>query len=309
MSILLDQTSRVIVQGISGQMGTFSAADMRAYGTNVVGGVVPGRRGDLDGVPLFPDVKTACEETGANAAIAYIPPAAALSGVIEAVENGCRLVVFPADEVPVQDAIELRAAARANESVLIGPNTPGLISPGKAKLGFMPSFCYTPGRVGVIARSGSLSYQISELLTLAGIGQSTVVGIGGDSIKGFTAAEALDAFHADSDTTSILFLGEIGVGEEYAVADYARRSDAKPVAAFIVGRSAPPGKRMGHAGALVGSRADSYGAKQNALVDAGVSFAARLSDVVATVREAESRAAPSNAAPAGNAGIAAANLG
>jgi succinyl-CoA synthetase alpha subunit len=289
MSILLDRTNRVLVQGISGQMATFSTADMRAYGTQIVGGVAPGRGGDIDGVPLFPDVRTACRETGADTSIAYIPPAAALSGVLEALECGCKLVVFPADEVPVQDGIELRAAAKANGAVLIGPNTPGIISPGEAKLGFMPSFCYAKGSVGVISRSGSLSYEISEQLTRAGLGQSTVVGIGGDRIKGFTAAEALEAFHQDPATDAILFLGEIGVGEEYAVATYASRSDAKPVAAFIVGRAAPPGKRMGHAGALVGSAGESYAAKMAALVEAGVQFAERLGDVVPAVRESLGR--------------------
>ena len=252
MSVLLDKSNRVLVQGITGQMARFSVTDMRAYGTNVVAGVVPGRSGDVEGVPIFPDVATAMRETGADTSIAYIPGHASRGGILEAIEVGCRLVVYPGDQIPIQDAIEMRAAAVANGCALVGPNTAGLISPGKAKLGFMPSFCYTPGNLGVVSKSGSLSYEVAQRLTRAGIGQSTDTGIGGDPVKGLRAIEAIELLHADRETHAILVMGEIGGNDEYAVAGYASRGDAKPVAALMVGRTAPAGKRMGHAGALIG---------------------------------------------------------
>ena len=290
MSILLDRSNRVLIQGVTGQMGTFFVEDARKYGTNMVAGVSPGRAGTKVGdVPVFASVATACKETGADTAMVFVPPAAVLGAAIEAIESGCRLVVATADEMPVLDAIEVRAAARANGAVFVGPNTPGLISPGKAKMGFMPSFCYTQGNVGVISRSGSLSYEGCKRITLAGIGQSTVVGIGGDPVKGTTAAEALERFHQDPDTTAVLYLGEIGGSEETFVAEYAARKDAKPVAALIVGKTAPPGKKMGHAAALIGSRAEGHAAKQKMLRDAGVFVANGLGQVVEAMRAALAR--------------------
>jgi succinyl-CoA synthetase alpha subunit len=216
----------------------------------------------------------------------FVPPAAVLGAVMEAIDSGCKLIVATADELPVLDAIELRAAARIHGAVFVGPNTPGIISPGKAKLGFMPSFCYTQGNVGVISRSGSLSYECCKRLTLAGIGQSTVIGIGGDPVKGTTAAEALELFHQDPETKAVLYLGEIGGSEELFVAEYAARRGAKPVSALIVGRTAPPGKRMGHAAALIGSKAEGHEAKQKLLRDAGVLVAAGLEQVVAATSQA-----------------------
>jgi len=287
VSILLDRGNRVLVQGVTGQMGTFFAEDARRYGTQVVAGVSPGREGTRVGdVPVFASVRAAREATGADTAIVFVPPAAVLGGALEALEGGCRLVVVTADELPVADTIEMKAAARANGAALVGPNSPGIISPGKAKLGFMPSFCYAPGPVGVISRSGSLSYEGCKRLTLAGCGQSTVIGIGGDPVKGTTAAEALDLFHADPETTALLYLGEIGGSEEQAVAEYAARPGAKPVAALIVGHTAPPGKKMGHAAALIGSRAEGHAAKVAMLRAAGVQVAVGLSGVVDAVRDA-----------------------
>ena len=291
MSILLDKSNRVLIQGVTGQMGQFFVEDARKYGTNMVAGVSPGRAGTTVGdVPVFASVATACKETGADTAMVFVPPSAVLGAAIEAIEAGCRLVVATADEMPVLDAIEVRAAARANGAVFVGPNTPGLISPGKAKMGFMPSFCYTQGNVGVISRSGSLSYEGSKRITLAGIGQTTVVGIGGDPVKGTTAAEALALFHKDPDTKAILYLGEIGGSEETFVAEYAASSGAKPVAALIVGKTAPPGKKMGHAAALIGSKAEGHAAKQKMLRDAGVFVADGLGQVVEAMRAAMARA-------------------
>ncbi|MCW5603174.1 MAG: CoA-binding protein [Burkholderiales bacterium] len=287
MSILLDRTNRVLVQGVTGQMGTFFVEDARRYGTNIVAGVSPGRAGTKVGdVPVFASAREAREATGADTAIVFVPPAAVLGGVMETIEAGCRLVVATADELPVLDAIELRAAARANGTAFVGPNSPGIISPGKAKLGFMPSFCYTQGNVGVISRSGSLSYEGCKRLTLAGMGQTTVIGIGGDPVKGTTAAEALQLFHDDPETEAVLYLGEIGGSEEIFVADYAMREDAKPVAALIVGKTAPPGKKMGHAAALIGSRAEGHAAKTTLLREAGVHVADGLEQVVAAMQKA-----------------------
>jgi len=285
MSVLIDKSSRVVIHGIAGNFGRFSARDLVSYGTQVVAGVAPGRNlSEVEGVPVFQDVRSACGATAADAAIVYVPAPAALDAVLEAFDAGCRLVVYPGDGLPVQDAIEMRAAALRKQAVLIGPNTPGIISPGEAKLGFMPSSCYAPGRLGVISRSGSLSYEVAWRLTTAGIGQTTVIGIGGDPVKGCTAVEAIDALHADTATAAILYLGEIGGNDEHALALYAARADAKPAAALIVGSAAPPGKKMGHAAALVGSHADTQAAKAAALRKAGVHVAGNLRDLVHVAR-------------------------
>jgi succinyl-CoA synthetase alpha subunit len=288
MSILLDRSNKVLIQGATGQMGTFFIEDARKYGTTIVAGVSPGREGTTVGgdVPIFASVREAREATGADSAIVFVQPSAVLGGAIEAIEAGCRLVVVTADELPVLDTIEIRAAARANGARLVGPNCPGIISPGKAKLGFMPSFCYREGHVGVISRSGSLSYEGAKRITVAGIGQSTVIGIGGDPVKGTTAAEALELFHNDPETTAVLYFGEIGGSEEIAVAEYASRSGAKPVAALIVGQTAPPGKKMGHAAALIGSKAEGHAAKIAMLRAAGVHVADGLGQVVAATAAA-----------------------
>ena len=285
MSVFLDAGSRVVIYGIAGNFGRFSARDLVGYGTHVVAGIAPGRViRDVEGVPVFNDMRAACAAQGANAAIVYVPAPAALDAVLEALDAGCKLVVYPGDGLPVQDAIEMRGAAARAQAVLIGPNTPGIITPGKAKLGFMPSLCYAPGCVGVISRSGSLSYEVAWRLTTAGIGQTTVVGIGGDPVKGCTAAEAVDALDADPETEAILYLGEIGGNDESALALYAAQPRAKPCAALIVGAAAPPGKKMGHAAALVGSRAETQAAKAEALRKAGVHVASTLRDLVEVTR-------------------------
>lgn len=291
MSILLEAGARVVIFGITGRFGGVSIRDLRAYGTEVAAGVVPGRGGEVvEGVPVFGSAEQAVRETGADSALVYVPAPLALDAVLEALEAGCRLIAYPGDGLPVADAMEMRAAARARGAWLVGPNSPGLISPGRAKLGFMPSFCFRPGPVGLISRSGSLSYEASFRLSSAGIGQSTAIGIGGDPVKGVTAAEAVAMFHDDPETRAIVYLGEIGGTDEYAVADYARRSDAKPVTALLVGRTAPPGRKMGHAAALVGGYADSWAAKVEALAAAGVKVARGLDQLPGTAAEALARA-------------------
>ncbi|MEV6925189.1 CoA-binding protein [Dactylosporangium sp. NPDC051485] len=277
MSVIVSAESRVAIVGISGRFGSFSVRDLRAYGTKVVAGVSQSRAGgSYEGVPIFGTIAEAVRDAGADVGLIYVPAEGALDAVLEAIESGCRAVVYPGDGLPVADAIELRAAAQAAGVWLIGPNTPGLISPGQSKVGFMPSHCYTPGPVGVISRSGSLSYEACKRLTLHGLGQTTVVGIGGDPVKGLTAGEAIELFHGDSATDRIVYLGEIGGVDEYAVAEYASRPEAKPVIALLVGKTAPPGKKMGHAAAMIGGHRDSWEAKVAALRAAGVRVATSL---------------------------------
>ena len=287
MSILLGKDARVVIVGITGKFGGFSLKDLAAYDTKVVAGVAPGRGGQVvDGVPVFATMKDAIRETAANAAIIYVPAVAAVDAVLEAIEAGCPLIAYPGDGLPLSDAMEMRAAALAKGCRLVGPNSPGIISPGKAKLGFMPSFCFKPGPIGLISRSGSLSYESAYRLSTEGLGQTTAIGIGGDPIRGVTAAEAIELFHEDPETKAIVYLGEIGGSEEYALADYARRPGAKPAAAMLVGRTAPKGKKMGHAAALIGSYAETWAAKVEALEAAGVHVARSLAGLPAAAREA-----------------------
>lgn len=296
MSILLDDAARVVIVGITGKFGTFSVKDLAQSHTKVVAGVAPGRGGQsVEGVPVFSSVAAAVNETGANAALVYVPAVVALDAVLEAIEAGCPLIAYPGDGLPVLDAMEMRDAALRTGAHLVGPNSPGLISPGKAKLGFMPSFCYQPGSIGVISRSGSLSYEACYRLTAAGLGQTSVIGIGGDPIRGTNAAEAITLFHDDPETRAIVYLGEIGGSEEYALADYAKRQDAKPSAALLVGRTAPAGKKMGHAAAMIGSYAETWAAKVEALDRAGVEIARGLDGLAAAAGTALARAMASAA--------------
>jgi succinyl-CoA synthetase alpha subunit len=285
VSIIVGPDVRVAIHGITGKAGLWSLRDLRSYGTRVVAGVVPGRGGtEVEEVPIFDFAREAVTNVGATASLVYVPPRAAGEAVAEALEAGIKLVVYPGDGLPVKDAIRLRRLARDLGGTLIGPNSPGLISPGKAKLGFMPSYCYCAGPLGVISKSGSLSYEICWRLTRAGIGQSSVVGVGGDPVKGLTMIEALDLFHDDPETKAILVLGEVGGGDEYQACDYVHRAGAKPVAAFVVGRSAPRGRKLGHASAFIGSDREGYDAKISGLDGAGVTVARSLLEIVAVVR-------------------------
>lgn len=287
MSILLDESARVAIMGISGRLGRFSVHDLADAGTTVVAGVSPTRAGErVRGIPVVATMAEAVAEHGANCALVYVPARFALDALIETTESGCRLAVYPGDGLPVVDAIRVRDAASANGMRVVGPNTPGVISPGKAKLGFMPGHCYRRGPVGIISRSGSLSYEVAAQLSRAGIGQTTVIGIGGDPVKGVTAEEAVALFDDDPETEAIVYLGEIGGSDEYAVADYATRAGAKPVAALLVGRTAPAGKKMGHAAAMIGASSDTWDVKVEALDRAGVAVATRLEDIAEKARSA-----------------------
>jgi len=252
VSILLDGATRVIVQGVTGKEGSFHFRIMRDYGTRIVGGVTPGKGGmDHEGVPVFDTVAEARDATGAEATIIFVPKSAAVDSVTEAIRAGMRLVVCTTDGIPVHDMLKVRSMAREAGCILVGPNCPGVISPGKSKLGFMPSHVYSEGPVGVIAKSGSLSYEVAYELTLAGLGQSTVVGIGGDPVKGCSFADLLPRFVEDPETRIIVLIGEIGGNEEESAADWMLRNEVKkPVVAYVVGRTAPPSAKMGHPGTL-----------------------------------------------------------
>lgn len=252
MSILIDKGSRVVVQGITGRDGSFHTKGMMEYGTNVVAGVTPGKGGDsFDGVPIFNTVKQAVEETKANVSIMLVPPRFSTDALYEAIESGVALVVAITEGIPALDMTGVYAAAKSNGVRLLGPNCPGLISPGKCKVGILPGNIHIPGSVGVISRSGTLTYEVVASLTAKGVGQSTCIGIGGDPIVGSSYLDLLPLFNEDPETKGIVLIGEIGGTDEEEAAEMIASGIKKPVVAFIAGRTAPPGKRMGHAGAII----------------------------------------------------------
>lgn len=271
MAILIDKYTRVLVQGITGRDGSFHTRQMLDYGTSVVAGVTPGKKGQsLEGVPVFNSVQDAVHETGANCSIIFVPPRFAADAVLEAADARVPLIICITEGVPVQDMIPVYDYVRKQGCRLIGPNCPGLISPGAAKVGIMPGHIHTPGRVGVISRSGTLTYELVYQLTRAGLGQSSCVGIGGDPIIGTKFIDLLELFEADSDTDAVVLLGEIGGNDEETAAEYIAKNMKKPVVSFISGRTAPPGKRMGHAGAIISGSSGTAEAKIEALNAAGV---------------------------------------
>jgi succinyl-CoA synthetase alpha subunit len=252
MSILIDQNTKVVIQGITGGEGAFHARQMIEYGTRVVAGVTPGKGGQKkDGIQVFNTVRAAVENTGANASAIFVPPQYAADAIMEAVDAGIETVVCLTEGIPTFDMIAVKQFMRDAQSKLIGPNTPGVISPGKCKIGVMAGYIHTPGRVGVISRSGTLTYEVVDQLTKLGIGQSSCVGIGGDPIIGLTFVDVLTLFEADRFTDIVVIIGEIGGRAEEEAADFFRKNMSKPVVAFIAGITAPPGRRMGHAGAIV----------------------------------------------------------
>ena len=286
MSILLDEATRVLVQGLTGREGSFHARIMREYGTRIVGGVTPGKGGtDHDGIPVFDTVAEARDATGAEASIIFVPRSSAVDSAAEAIRAGLRLLVCTTDGIPVHDMLLLRAMARESGCTLVGPNCPGVISPGKSKLGFMPSHVYAQGPVGVIAKSGSLSYEVAYELTRAGLGQSTVVGIGGDPVKGCSFVDLLPMFADDPGTRVIVLLGEIGGSEEEGAARWMERNRLpKPVIAYVVGRTAPPSLKMGHPGTLFVWDGGRHEGKVERLRAAGALIAGSPWDVAAVAR-------------------------
>jgi succinyl-CoA synthetase alpha subunit len=285
VSILVDGETRVLVQGITGRDGSFHAAAMREYGTRVVGGVTPGKGGQsAGGVPVFNTVKEAVAATGATCSVVFVPARFSAAAVREAAEGGIGLVVCITEGVPVLQVAELVEDLRARGVRLIGPNCPGVISPGRCKVGIMPGPIHAPGRVGVISRSGTLTYEVVYNLTAAGMGQSTCVGIGGDPIIGTGYIELLELFERDPETDSVVLIGEIGGEDEERAADFIRRSMRKKVVAFIPGRTAPPGKRMGHAGAIIAGGKGGADSKVAALAAAGVTVVDRPDQIPDALR-------------------------
>jgi len=275
MSILVDGNTRLLVQGITGSSGAFHARGCMEYGTNVVAGVTPGKGGQLfDGqVPVFDTVYEARQQTGCNATMIFVPAPFAGDAILEAVDAGVELVVCITEGIPVMDMMRVKTALRGKKSRLIGPNCPGIITPGQCKIGIMPGYIHRPGKIGVISRSGTLTYEAVWQLTQRGFGQSTCIGIGGDPINGTSHLEAVKLFSEDPDTEALIIIGEIGGTAEEEAAVWIKENYDKPVAAFIAGATAPPGRRMGHAGAIVSGGKGTAAGKMEALREAGIAIA------------------------------------
>jgi succinyl-CoA synthetase alpha subunit len=290
MAIFIDQNTRLIVQGITGRDGSFHARQMMEYGTNVVGGVTPGKGGqsfegpDGHSVPIFDTVAHAVEATRANASVIYVPPAFAADAIMEAAAAGIPFIVAITEGIPVLDMTRVHAFVRDHGVRLLGPNCPGLLSPGKSKVGILPGQIATPGPVGLVSRSGTLTYEVVHQLTRAGIGQATCVGIGGDPINGTSFIDCLSAFEDDPDTSAVVMIGEIGGTDEQDAAAFVSSKMSKPVVGFIAGQTAPPGRRMGHAGAIISGSAGTAAEKIEAFEKAGIGVARKPSDVVGLIQ-------------------------
>jgi succinyl-CoA synthetase alpha subunit len=291
MAIFIGDETRLLVQGITGRDGSFHTQQMIEYGTRVVGGVTPGKGGqtfDANGsgaVPIFDTVDRAVAETGANTSVIYVPPAFAADAVMEAADAGIAFIVAITEGIPVLDMTRVYAFVTDHGVRLLGPNCPGALSPGKAKVGILPGQIATPGPVGVVSRSGTLTYEVVDQLTKAGIGQSTCVGIGGDPINGTSFIDCLQAFESDRETKAVVMIGEIGGTDEQDAADYVRAEMTKPVVGFIAGQTAPPGRRMGHAGAIISGSAGTAAEKIEAFERNGIGVARKPSDVVGLIRD------------------------
>ena len=285
---MVDKSTRLIVQGLTGKEGTFHALQMREYGTNIVGGVTPGKGGTThEGFPVFNTVADAVRETGANASVIYVPPAFAADAIMEAADSGIPVVVCITEGIPIADMVKAREYLNglAGRTRLIGPNCPGIISPGKCKIGIMPGHIHKEGRIGVVSRSGTLTYEAVGQLTALGLGQSTAIGIGGDPIIGTTHTDALKLFQSDDETDAIVMIGEIGGTAEEDAAAYAQANVTKPIVAFIAGQTAPPGRRMGHAGAIISGGKGTAAEKMEALTAAGIRVVQSPADIGQAIAE------------------------
>lgn len=286
MSILVNSDTRVVVQGITGHEGSFHTRQCVAYGTKVVAGVTPGKGGqDVDGIPVFNTVSQAVEKEGADAALIFVPPAFCGDAILEAAYGGVDLVVCITEGIPTLDMVKVKNALGATGVRMIGPNCPGVMTPGQCKMGIMPGFIHKEGRVGVISRSGTLTYEAVGQLTELGIGQSTCIGIGGDPVIGSTFVDLLRLFNDDPDTDAVVMIGEIGGSAEEAAADFIKKEMGKPVVSFIAGQTAPPGKRMGHAGAIIAGGKGTAAEKIVSLEAAGVTISRSPSEIGARIAE------------------------
>src|SRR5216110_2835282 len=287
MSIFIDESTRLVVQGITGRDGSFHAKQMMEYGTQVVAGVTPGKGGQRfeNAVPVFNTVAEAVAATKANTAVIYVPAAVAASAIFEAADAGIGLVICITEGIPVLDMTRVLPFVRERGALLIGPNCPGLISPAKSKVGIIPGNICKPGNVGVVSRSGTLTYEIVHQLSTHGLGQSTCIGIGGDPLIGTNFIHCLTAFEADAETAAIVMIGEIGGTDEQLAAEFVKENMKKPVVGFIAGQTAPPGRRMGHAGAIISGASGTAAEKMAALAKAGISVMKRPADVVPLLKE------------------------
>jgi len=287
MSILIDEKTRVIVQGITGGEGTFHTEKMIEYGSKVVGGVTPGKGGQTHlGVPVFNTVSESVDKTGANASAIFVPPYYAADAIMEAAAAGVRVIVCITEGIPTFDMIKIKQYLKEKDCHLIGPNTPGVISPGKCKIGIMPGHIHTPGTIGIISRSGTLTYEAVQQVSQQGYGQSTAIGIGGDPIVGLKYIELLKMFKRDEGTEAVILIGEIGGTAEEEAAEYIKKEFPKPAVSFIAGQTAPPGRRMGHAGAIIAGGKGTAKEKMKVLEAAGVFVAKTPADIGAMVKQA-----------------------
>ncbi|HEV2799387.1 MAG TPA: succinate--CoA ligase subunit alpha [Pyrinomonadaceae bacterium] len=287
MSVLVDKNTRLVVQGITGKEGSFHTKQMVEYGTQVVGGVTPGKGGTThEGIPVFNTVAEAVREAGANVSIIYVPPPFAADAILEAADAGMPLVVCITEGIPALDMVRVKRFLEGKGTRLIGPNCPGIISPGKCKIGIMPGHIHREGRIGVVSRSGTLTYEAVGQLTALGLGQSTAIGIGGDPVVGTTHTDALALFEADPETEGIVMIGEIGGTAEEEAAAYAKEHVSKPIVAFIAGQTAPPGRRMGHAGAIIAGGKGTAAEKMQALEAAGIRVVHSPADIGTAMRDA-----------------------
>jgi len=287
MSILVGRGTQVVTQGITGSTGQFHTRTCREYGTQMVAGVTPGKGGgDFEGIPVFDTVGEARAATGCDASVIYVPPPFAADAIMEAADAGIELVICITEGIPVLDMVRVKRFLADGDTRLIGPNCPGVITPDQCKIGIMPGYIHKAGKVGVVSRSGTLTYEAVHQLTQLGIGQSTCVGIGGDPVNGTGFIDVLELYNADPDTAGVIMIGEIGGSAEEEAADYVKREMRKPVAGFIAGQTAPPGKRMGHAGAIISGGKGTSADKIEAMVAAGIRVASSPADLGVTLRDA-----------------------
>jgi succinyl-CoA synthetase alpha subunit len=287
MSILVNKQTRVLTQGITGATGQFHTKACKEYGTQMVGGVTPGKGGTAyEGIPIFDTVERAAKETGANASVIYVPPPYAADAILDAADANIPLIICITEGVPVRDMIKVKRYLAGRSSQLLGPNCPGTITPGQCKIGIMPGHIHKPGTVGVVSRSGTLTYEAVDQLTRLGLGQSTCVGIGGDPVHGFEFVDVLKLFNDDAETEAVVMIGEIGGSAEEEAATWIKANMSKPVAGFIAGQTAPPGKRMGHAGAIISGGKGTAKEKVAAMKQAGIRMASSPATIGQTLQEA-----------------------